>query len=74
MGPGRCVQLQRGRHDRHPVTFLDVKSNTIQGMMVDTVTAVGRAGGFAVNIQQTGFAALIPRSPRTRSTSSRPPC
>lgn len=43
-----------------PFTFLDVKSNTIQGMMVDTVTAVGRAGGFAVNIQQTGFAALIP--------------
>jgi polar amino acid transport system substrate-binding protein len=61
MGPGRCVQLQRGRHSTGiPFTFLDVKSNTIQGMMVDTVTAVGKAGGFAVNIQQTGFAALIP--------------
>ena len=43
-----------------PFTFLDVKTNTIQGMMVDTVTAVGKAGGFGVNIQQTAFAALIP--------------
>ncbi|CAG2138163.1 ABC transporter substrate-binding protein [Cupriavidus plantarum] len=43
-----------------PFTFLDVKTNTIQGMMVDTVTAVGKAGGFQVNVQQTAFAALIP--------------
>ncbi len=43
-----------------PFTFLDVKSNSIQGMMVDTVTAVGKAGGFNVNVQQTVFAALIP--------------
>lgn len=43
-----------------PFTFLDVKTNSIQGMMVDTVTAVGKAGGFNVNVQQTAFAALIP--------------
>ncbi|WP_420994675.1 ABC transporter substrate-binding protein [Cupriavidus sp. 30B13] len=43
-----------------PFTFLDVKTNTIQGMMVDTVTAVGKAAGFGVNVQQTGFAALVP--------------
>jgi polar amino acid transport system substrate-binding protein len=43
-----------------PFTFLDVKTNTIQGMMVDTVTAVGKAGGFGVNVQQTVFSALIP--------------
>jgi polar amino acid transport system substrate-binding protein len=43
-----------------PFTFLDVKSNSIQGMMVDTVTAVGKAGGFNVNVQQTVFSALIP--------------
>lgn len=43
-----------------PFTFLDVKSNSIQGMMVDTVTAVGKAGGFSVNVQQTVFSALIP--------------
>ncbi|MDF3838710.1 ABC transporter substrate-binding protein [Cupriavidus basilensis] len=43
-----------------PFTFLDVKTNTIQGMMVDTVTAIGKAGGFNVNVQQTVFSALIP--------------
>ncbi len=57
-----------------PFTFLDVKTNSIQGMMVDTVTAVGKAGGFNVNVQQTVFSALTPRSPPARSTSSRPPC
>ena len=39
-----------------PFTFLDVKSNSIQGMMVDTVTAVGKAGGFTVNVQPAVFA------------------
>lgn len=43
-----------------PFTFLDLKSNSIQGMMVDTVQAVAKAGGFTVNVQQTVFAALIP--------------
>lgn len=43
-----------------PFTFLDVKTNSIQGMMVDTVTAVGKAGGFDANVQQTVFSALIP--------------
>ncbi|MBV8622219.1 MAG: transporter substrate-binding domain-containing protein, partial [Herbaspirillum sp.] len=43
-----------------PFTFLDIKTNKLQGMMVDTVTAVGSKAGFSVNIQQTPFAALIP--------------
>lgn len=43
-----------------PFTFLDVKSNSIQGMMVDTAMAVGQAAGFKVNVQQTVFSALIP--------------
>ncbi|BFO54372.1 ABC transporter substrate-binding protein [Acidovorax sacchari] len=43
-----------------PFTFLDIKTNTIQGMMVDTVQAVAKAGGFTVNVQQTVFSALIP--------------
>lgn len=43
-----------------PFTFLDIKTNSIQGMMVDTVQAVGKAGGFTANVQQTTFAALIP--------------
>lgn len=43
-----------------PFTFLDVKTNALQGMMVDTVTAVGQAAGFKVAVQQTVFSALIP--------------
>ncbi|WP_234191943.1 ABC transporter substrate-binding protein [Pseudacidovorax sp. NFM-22] len=43
-----------------PFTFLDVKTNSIQGMMVDTVNAVGKAAGLKVNVQQTVFSALIP--------------
>lgn len=43
-----------------PFTFLDVKSNSIQGMMVDTVQAIAKAGEFKVNVQQTVFSALIP--------------
>ena len=43
-----------------PFTFLDVKTNSIQGMMVDTIQAVAKAGGFQVNVQQTVFSALIP--------------
>jgi polar amino acid transport system substrate-binding protein len=43
-----------------PFTFLDVKSNSIQGMMVDTINAVGKAAGFTPNVQQTVFSALIP--------------
>lgn len=43
-----------------PFTFLDVKSQSIQGMMVDAAQAVAKAGGFEVEIQQTTFSALIP--------------
>lgn len=43
-----------------PFTFLDIKSQSIEGMMIDAARAVGKAGGFAVDIQQTTFAALIP--------------
>ncbi len=43
-----------------PFTFLDVKTNTIQGMMVDAIQTVGKAGGFQANVQQTVFSSLIP--------------
>lgn len=43
-----------------PFTFLDIKTNKLQGMMVDTVSAIGKNAGFSVNVQQTPFAALIP--------------
>lgn len=43
-----------------PFTFLDVKTNSIQGMMVDTAHAVAEAAGFEAVIEQTVFSALIP--------------
>lgn len=43
-----------------PFTFLDVKSNTIQGMMVDAIELVGKTAGFEAKVQQTVFASLIP--------------
>lgn len=43
-----------------PFTFLDVKTNTIQGAMVDLITAIGDDAGFKVNIEATPFSALIP--------------
>jgi len=43
-----------------PFTFLDTKTNTIQGIMVDLVTAVGRDAGFAVQIEPMQFSTLIP--------------
>src|SRR5208283_2447169 len=43
-----------------PFTFLDVKTNTIQGAMVDLITAIGDDAGFKVSVQATPFSALIP--------------
>jgi len=43
-----------------PFTFLDVKTNTIQGMMVDLISEIGADQGFKVDIQPTQFAVLIP--------------
>ena len=42
-----------------PFTFLDTASNTIQGVMVDIVTAVGKDAGFAVAIEPMSFSTLI---------------
>ena len=43
-----------------PFTFLDTKTNTIQGIMVDLITAVGKDAGFAVEIEPMPFSTLIP--------------
>lgn len=43
-----------------PFTFLDTKTNTIQGIMVDLITAVGKDAGFVVEIQPLQFSTLIP--------------
>jgi polar amino acid transport system substrate-binding protein len=42
-----------------PFTFLDTKTNTIQGIMVDLVTAVGKDQGFAVQVEPMQFSTLI---------------
>ena len=43
-----------------PFTFLDTKTNTIQGVMVDLVNAVGKEVGFAVAVEPLQFSTLIP--------------
>lgn len=43
-----------------PFTFLDTKTNTIQGIMVDLITAVGKDAGFTVQIEPMQFSSLIP--------------
>lgn len=43
-----------------PFTFLNVKTNSIEGMMVDTVNAIAQDAGLTVEIQPTVFSALIP--------------
>lgn len=43
-----------------PFTFLDTKTNTIQGVMVDLVEAVGKEAGFAVAVEPLQFSTLIP--------------
>jgi polar amino acid transport system substrate-binding protein len=43
-----------------PFTFLDAKTNTIQGAMIDLVAAIAGDAGFKVNMQVTPFPALIP--------------
>jgi polar amino acid transport system substrate-binding protein len=43
-----------------PFTFLDTKTNSITGFMVDLINAIGKEQGFGVEVQGTPFAALIP--------------
>lgn len=43
-----------------PFTFLDARTNTIQGMMVDVIETIGKEAGFGVDIQPIAFSALIP--------------
>ncbi|BCM83125.1 ABC transporter substrate-binding protein [Methylobacterium indicum] len=42
-----------------PFTFLDTKTNTIQGVMVDVITAIGKEAGFSVQIEPFQFSTLI---------------
>jgi len=42
-----------------PFTFLDTKTNTIQGVMVDLITEIGKDAGFQVQVEPMQFSALI---------------
>ena len=42
-----------------PFTFLDTKTNTIQGIMVDLITEIGKDAGFQVQIEPMQFSTLI---------------
>jgi polar amino acid transport system substrate-binding protein len=42
-----------------PFTFLDTKTNSIEGVMVDIMKAVGKEAGFQVQIEPMSFSALI---------------
>jgi len=43
-----------------PFTFMDTKTQTIQGAMVDLITAIGQDQGFKVQVEATPFSALVP--------------
>ncbi|QCK87535.1 amino acid ABC transporter substrate-binding protein [Phreatobacter aquaticus] len=42
-----------------PFTFLDTATNTIQGIMVDLITEIGKDAGFNVAVEPMQFSALI---------------
>jgi len=43
-----------------PFTFLETKTNSIQGIMVDLITEIGKDAGFAVQVEPMQFSTLIP--------------
>ncbi len=43
-----------------PFTFLDTKTDTIQGMMVDLIEAIAKDNGLGVKIVPMAFSALVP--------------
>ncbi|MDQ2780818.1 MAG: ABC transporter substrate-binding protein [Pseudomonadota bacterium] len=43
-----------------PFTFLDTKTNSIQGIMIDLINAIATDAGFKVEIDPIPFSALIP--------------
>jgi len=43
-----------------PFTFLDTKTNTIQGVMVDLIQEIAKDAGFKVEIEGMTFSTLIP--------------
>src|SRR6266536_3798653 len=41
-------------------TFLDTKTNSIQGIMVDLITEISKDAGFQVQIEPMQFSTLVP--------------
>lgn len=42
-----------------PFTFLDTKTNSIQGLMVDLITEIGKDAGFSVAVEPMQFSTLV---------------
>src|SRR5580692_11867170 len=42
-----------------PFTFLDTKTNSIEGLMVDLITAIGKDAGFSVQVEPMQFSTLV---------------
>ena len=42
-----------------PFTFLDTKTTTIQGLMVDLITEIGKDAGFSVAVEPMQFSTLV---------------
>jgi polar amino acid transport system substrate-binding protein len=49
-----------------PFSYLDPKTNAMQGAMIDAVRFVAAESGFGVNIQSAPFASLIPQLAESR--------
>src|SRR5580698_595904 len=47
-----------------PFTFLDTKTNSIQGVMVDLITEIGADAGFQVQIEPMQFSAMFATAAR----------
>src|SRR6202023_3311163 len=59
-GPAQHVLKVGSTPPGVPFTFLDTKTNSIQGVMVDLITEVGKDAGFQVQIEPMQFSTLIP--------------
>lgn len=42
-----------------PFTFLDTKTNSIRGLMVDLITEIGKDAGFSVQVEPMQFSTLV---------------
>src|SRR5436189_6435200 len=50
-----------------PFTFLDTKTNSIQGIMVDLITETGKDAGFQVQIEPSQLSTLVPSLPSNKT-------